>query len=69
MEQRDAGSVLEAVRVIFEVVGDTQLIWSVVRKFKSRAPRAEVEAPPAPDAFVGHLDTIVSHLRRQAPQR
>jgi hypothetical protein len=55
--------------VIFEVVGDTQLIWSVVRKFKSRAPRAEVEAPPAPDAFVGHLDTIVSHLRRQAPQR
>ena len=49
MEQRDAGSVLEAVRVIFEVVGDTQLIWSVVRKFKSRAPRAEVEASPAPE--------------------
>jgi hypothetical protein len=38
MEQRDAGSVLEAVRVIFEVVGDTQLIWSVARKSSLGSP-------------------------------
>jgi hypothetical protein len=62
MERRDAGSALEAVRVIFEVIGDTQLIWSVVRKFKSRVPRAEVEAPPAPELTLEERLAIVDDL-------
>ena len=49
MELEDAGSLLAAAGVVFEVVGDTQILWSVVRAFRSRFPRAEVEAPPAPE--------------------
>ena len=49
MELEDAGSLLAAAGVVFEVVGDTQILWSVVRAFRSRFPRAEVEASPAPE--------------------
>jgi hypothetical protein len=48
-EQRDAGTVIEALRITFEVIGDGPLLWSVVRNFTSRFPRAEIEAPPAPE--------------------
>lgn len=48
-EQRDLESVIELVRITFEVIGDGSIVWSVVRTFKSRFPRAEIEAPPAPE--------------------
>jgi hypothetical protein len=48
-EQRDLESAVELVRVTFEVIGDGSIVWSVVRMFRSRFPRAEIEAPPAPE--------------------
>jgi hypothetical protein len=48
-EQRDLESVIELARITFEVIGDGSIVWSVVRTFKSRFPRAEIEAPPAPE--------------------
>jgi len=62
-ERRDAGAAFEAVRVVFEVIGDAQLLWSVVRKFKSLVPKAEIEAPPAPELTIeerlAHLEDLL----------
>jgi hypothetical protein len=53
--------------VVFDVIGDTQLIWTVVRKFKSRVPRAQVEEAKTRAlplvSFAGHSKTPDASVR------
>ena len=50
IEKRDAGAALEAVRVLFEVVGDAALVRTVVRSLMQRRPgQFRVEGLPDDD--------------------
>jgi hypothetical protein len=65
-EERGAAEVLETVRVVFEVIGATEVIRSAIEKVREQLPGIEIQAGDAP-IHAEPVPTTVMQPPRQLP--